>query len=154
LIIFFDISPAEATAQVAQARSAGIPVFALDGQPAPGVRVNGWIDNNNYAQGKTLADYLSSKLPKGSEVTVIAAIAGAPVTDQEIDGALAGFKANGMKFVGNVNQQRNNIDNAAGGQAVMRAILAKYPGVRGVLSYNDDSVAGAGWEFQSGTPHP
>jgi ribose transport system substrate-binding protein len=60
-----------------------------------------------------------------------------------MDGALAGFRADGMTFVGSVDQQRNNIDNAAGGQAVMRAILAKYPNVRGVLAYNDDSVAGA-----------
>jgi len=142
-IIYFALGPEAMKAQVAQARAANIPVFAIYGKPAPGVKINGWVDNDNQAQGKVLADALASKLPNGAKVTVIAGISGAALAQQEIDGALAEFKAKGLDFVGSVAQQHNEQGNAAGGQSVMRAILAKYPDVQGVLAYNDESVTGA-----------
>jgi ABC-type sugar transport system substrate-binding protein len=142
-IVYFALSPEAMKAQVAQARDAGIPVFAVYGKPAAGVKVNGWVDNDNVAQGRTLAGALASQLPKGSKVTVIAGISGAALAQQEIDGALAEFRAKGLNFVGSVAQQHNEQGNAAGGQTVMRGILAKFPDVKGVLAYNDESVAGA-----------
>jgi ribose transport system substrate-binding protein len=45
--------------------------------------------------------------------------------------------------VGSANQQRNLKDNADGGREVMQGLLQRFPNLKGVFAYNDDSALGA-----------
>jgi ribose transport system substrate-binding protein len=141
-ITFFVLDNKALGPQARKARDAGIPVFAFGGKPASSVPVNAYLEVDNYGQGVVLGKQLATGMPKGSEWTVIAS-SPTPNTEVMLDGATATLKASGMKMVGNRKDQRNLTDIASGGQQVMQAILQKYPDIRGVVAYNDDSALGA-----------
>jgi ABC-type sugar transport system substrate-binding protein len=106
------------------------------------IGVNAYLDFDNHGHGIYLGKTLAAAMPKGSQWTVIAALP-SPNVETMLDGAEKSLKAAGMKFVGNRNSQRNRTDIASGGQQVMQAILQKYPNVKGVVAFNDDTALGA-----------
>jgi len=128
--------------QAKKARAAGIPVFAFAGKPVSAVPVNGYLAPDDLGHGTFLGRTLANGLPKGSEWTVIAA-APTPNVERMLDGATAAMKKAGMKFVGSRNSQRNLTDIASGGQQVMQALIQKFPDLKGVVAFNDDSALGA-----------
>jgi ribose transport system substrate-binding protein len=48
-----------------------------------------------------------------------------------------------LKIVGNPSKQRNPTDIASGAQPIMAGLLARYPDLKGMFVYNDDSAIGA-----------
>lgn len=139
-IAYFVLDPTAFQPQLEQAMGEGIPVFAALGKPA--FDVNGFIAMDDEGQGYAAAKYLADNLEPGSTVAII----GGPATPNvlaEEKGALKAFDDAGLTVVGDIEQQRNLDDNAAGGQAVMQSILQRFPDVDGVFVYNDDSVLGA-----------
>lgn len=139
-LAYFLLDPAAAEPQVKSAEEAGIPVFALLGQPT--FSVNAFLTQDDEGQGFAAGKYLAENLPAGAKVTVL----GGPATPNVIateNGAIRAFKEAGLTIVGDVEQQRNLSDNADGGKAVMQGILQSNPDIQGVFSYNDDSVIGA-----------
>jgi ribose transport system substrate-binding protein len=139
-IAYFVLDPTAFQPQLEQAMGDGIPVFAALGKPA--FAVNGYISMDDEGQGYAAAKYLAENLEPGATVAII----GGPATPNvlaEEKGALKAFEDAGVTVVGDIEQQRNLDDNAAGGQAVMQSILQRFPDVDGVFVYNDDSVLGA-----------
>lgn len=139
-IAYFVLDPTAFQPQLEQAMGDGVPVFAALGKPA--FTVNGYIAMDDEGQGYAAAKYLADHLEPGSTVAII----GGPATPNvlaEEKGALKAFDDAGLTVVGDIEQQRNLDDNAAGGQAVMQSILQRFPDVDGVFVYNDDSVLGA-----------
>jgi ribose transport system substrate-binding protein len=140
-IVYFVLDPKSPRPQAVRAQQAKIPVFAAFGKP-DGFSVNAYELLNDFQQGFLSARYLARHLPRGAKVTIL----GGPPTpnvNTELKGAQAALKAGGMNVVGDVDQQRNLSDNAAGGQQVMQGILQRFPDVKGVFVYNDDSALGA-----------
>lgn len=139
-IAYFVLDPTAFQPQLEQAMDGGIPVFAALGKPA--FPVNGYIAMDDEGQGYAAAQYLAQHLDPGSTVAII----GGPATPNvlaEEQGALKAFQDAGLTVVGDIEQQRNLDDNAAGGQSVMQSILQRFPDVDGVFVYNDDSALGA-----------
>lgn len=128
--------------QARRAKAAGIPVFAFAGKPPSSVPVNGYLMDDNRGHGIVLGKTLATGLPKGAEWTVIAA-APTPNVETMLNGAEVAMKAAGMKYVGSRNSQRNLTDIASGGQQVMQALIQKFPDLRGVVAFNDDTALGA-----------
>jgi ribose transport system substrate-binding protein len=127
--------------QVAKAKAAGIPVFALYGKPQ-GFSVNAYIEARNYDQGYLVGKTLASKLKRGDDVTMITSFP-TPNTQQEQAGALKALKEKGLHLVGDPSKQRNPTDIAAGGQQIMQGLVQRFPNLKGVFVYNDDSALGA-----------
>jgi ribose transport system substrate-binding protein len=139
-IVMFVLDPKALKPQVKRAKAAGVPVFAMVGKPE-GYTVNAYLTPPDCRQGQILAHALASQLPKGSEWTELAS---AVIVSNEIQLNCAErvMKKAGMKFVGSRNNQRNLTDIATGAIPIMQGILQKYPNLKGLYSFNDDSAVG------------
>jgi ribose transport system substrate-binding protein len=140
-IIWLVIDPKSMQPQVKKATAAGIPVFALIGTPQ-GSTVNAIENIQNYNQGLVLGKTLAKALKPGDEVSMIESFP-TPNTIAEQAGAMKTMKAGGLKIVGDPSKQRNATDIASGAQPIMQGLLARYPNLKGMFVYNDDSALGA-----------
>ncbi len=139
-IAYFMLDASAARPQVEEAMGKDIPVFAAFGRPD--FDVNGYIALYDEEQGYVSAKYLAEHLQKGDKVAVL----GGPATQNvlaEEKGATRALEEAGLEIVGDVEQQRNLTDGAAGGKEIMQGILQQNPDVKGVWVYNDDSAMGA-----------
>jgi len=140
-IIWLVIDPKSMQPQVKKATAAGIPVFALIGKPQ-GSTVAAIENIKNYDQGFLLGKTLAKALKRGDEVSMIESFP-TPNTIAEQAGALKAMKEGGLKIVGDPSKQRNATDIASGAQPIMQGLLARYPNLKGMFVYNDDSALGA-----------
>jgi ABC-type sugar transport system substrate-binding protein len=140
-IIWLVIDPKSMRPQVAKAAKAGIPVFSLVGQPQ-GFTVAAVENIENYAQGYLLGKTLGAALKPGDEVSMIESFP-TPNTIAEQAGAMKAMKQRGLKIVGDPSKQRNATDIASGAQPIMQGLLARFPNLKGMFVYNDDSALGA-----------
>jgi len=140
-IIWLVIDPKSMRPQVAKAKAAGIPVFALIGKPQ-GFTVNAVENIQNYAQGYLLGKTLAKALKPGDEVSMIESFP-TPNTIAEQAGALKAMHEGGLKIDGDPSKQRNATDIASGAQPIMQGLLARFPNLKGMFVYNDDSALGA-----------
>lgn len=139
-IAYFMLDASAARPQVEEAMGKDIPVFAAFGKPD--FEVNGYIALYDEDQGYVSAKYLAENLEKGDKVAIL----GGPATQNvlaEEKGATRALEEAGLEIVGDVEQQRNLTDGAAGGKEIMQGILQQNPDVKGVWVYNDDSAMGA-----------
>lgn len=139
-IAWFVLDSTALRPQVEEAMAADIPVFAAFGKPE--FDVNAYIEMYDEEQGYIAAKYLADNLPKGAKVTII----GGPATTNVLrleKGAMRAFEEADVEVVGDLEQQRNLTDNAAGGKEIMQGILQQNPDIAGVFGYNDDTVLGA-----------
>ena len=140
-IAYFELETTLLKPQVEQAAAAGIPTFAIQGEPS-GFQANGWIDFDNMGNGIALAKELAKAMPAGGKFTVIASTnTGAP--QLVVTSAISTLQAMGFVYVGDFNQQRDVTDDTSGGQKVMQSILQNHPDISGLLSYNDAAALGA-----------
>ena len=140
-IIWLVIDPKSMQPQVKKATAAGIPVFALIGKPQ-GSTVAAIENIKNYDQGFLLGKTLAKALKPGDEVSMIESFP-TPNTIAEQAGAIKAMKQGGLKIVGDPSKQRNATDIASGAQPIMQGLLARYPNLKGMFVYNDDSAIGA-----------
>ena len=139
-IAYFMLDASAARPQVEEAMGKDIPVFAAFGKPD--FDVNGYIALYDEDQGYVSASYLAEHLQKGDKVAIL----GGPATQNVMAaeaGATKALEEAGMQIVGDVEQQRNLTDGAAGGKEIMQGILQQNPDIKGVWVYNDDSAMGA-----------
>lgn len=139
-IIWLVIDVKSMQPELKKAKAAGIPVFALIGKPVG--TVNAVENLQNYAQGYLLGQTLAKALKPGDEVSMIESFP-TPNTIAEQAGALKAMTKAGLKIVGDPGKQRNATDIASGAQPIMAGLLARYPNLKGMFVYNDDSAAGA-----------
>jgi ribose transport system substrate-binding protein len=140
-VAYFVLDPKAPKPQIERLREAGIPVYAVLGEPV-GLEVDAFVKVADAEHGKVSAAYLAENLQKGDEVAVISGVP-TPNIEAEVAGAVEALKAAGMKVVGDANKQRNLKDNADGGREVMQGLLQRFPNLKGVFAYNDDSALGA-----------
>jgi ribose transport system substrate-binding protein len=140
-IVYWMLDPKSMKPQIKRAKQSGIATFALFAKPT-GYTADGWIDLDHFKMGVVVGNYMAQKLPRGSQVTAISPALPIPAGEINIDGVVAAFKKHGLKFVGNRNQQRDLTDDADGGRQVMQGVLQRFPDLKGVYGYNDQSALG------------
>ena len=143
-IIFYPLDPKATTPVLAQAKSKGIPVIAIDatfGNPKlpvdPGIVTQVW-------QGRDIMAFLQvqalAKVKPGAKVGLIGI--GAPVPALKYLNQREAFYAKkaGLTVLGT---QDNPTDDVTGGEKAGNALIQRYSNMDAVIGYNDPSAIGA-----------
>jgi fructose transport system substrate-binding protein len=141
------ITPADSTAVVPaieKARRAGVTVIALDTPTTPPTAVDALFATDNRQAGELIGRYAKAKAIKQGIEPKIAMLDLAPgITsgEQRHQGFLKGFgiKDGDPRIVGSV----NTLGETAKGEAGMKALLAKDPGINIVYTVNEPVAFGA-----------
>lgn len=141
------ITPADSTAVVPaieKARQAGVTVIALDTPTEPDSAVNALFATDNMKAGELIGRYAKAKAVEQGIEPKIAMLDLAPrITSGQLrhDGFLKGFgiKDGDPQIVGSVDTQGET----ARGEAGMKLLLAKDPGINIVYTINEPAAFGA-----------
>jgi ABC-type sugar transport system substrate-binding protein len=139
-IIFYVVEPEAARSEVQEARSAGIAVFSI---ARPTYPVNASLSYPGFNQGVFMMDYLTSLLPSGSGVGII----GGPqaLTDaEEVAGLVFSAQRSHCCLVNDplLPEYSNLTDNISGARAPIERLLERFPDVKGLAPYNDETMLG------------
>jgi ribose transport system substrate-binding protein len=141
-IIINPNSPTAFNPTFAQAKAAGIPVFAVDGEVTSKDAIFVGIDQKQFASLSTqwLVDTLGGK----GEIVAINGIAGHPANQARVEG----FKSVVEKYpdIKVVNEANADWDNAKS-QQVTQTLLATYPNLAGI--WTQDGQADGVWKALS-----
>ncbi len=119
------------------AKAKGIPVVFVDTKGInEGVT---FIGTNNEVGAKLAADFICSKVEKGSDVAILQGIVTQSTGKARADGAKAGLEGCGLKVVA---EQTAEWDRAKG-LAVTENILTGNPGIKAIFGSNDNMALGA-----------
>lgn len=141
------IAPVNAAAMVSgvkAANDAGVTVVNIDEQFDPGEMENqgavcaAFVSSDNKAIGQMGAEYISEGLEAGSEVAIIAGIAGNVSSEDRQAGAEAGFEAKGMNLITVQNcdwDMQKALDAAA-------TLIQQNPNLKAIYCCNDGMAAG------------
>jgi ABC-type sugar transport system substrate-binding protein len=140
-IMIYALTPELAADAAAEAREAGIPLFSF---VRPHYPVNGSVIYPNFNHGVLMSQYLAKLLPAGAEIAVI----GGPdvVDDSELVlGFVQGAKMTGLTIVNDVHdlRYRNVSDVSEMGREKTLNVLDDFPGIVGLLPYNDETMHGS-----------
>jgi fructose transport system substrate-binding protein len=141
------ITPADSTAVVPaieKARRAGVTVIALDTPTTPPTAVDALFATDNRQAGKLIGRYAKAKaIEQGVEpkIAMLDLAPGITSGEQRHQGFLEGFgiKDGDPRIVGSV----NTLGETAKGEAGMKALLAKDPGINIVYTVNEPVAFGA-----------
>lgn len=129
--------PNALAAVVDAAKAKNVPVVFIDTKGAnEGVT---FIGTNNQVGAKLAADFICSKIEKGSEVAILQGIITQSTGQARATGAKAGLEGCGLKVVA---EQPADWDRAKG-QSVMENILTGNPNIKAVFASNDNMALGA-----------
>src|SRR5262245_49988653 len=98
-----------------------------------------FIGTNNEVGAKLAADFICSKVEKGSDVAILQGIITQSTGQARAQGSKAGLEACGLKVVA---EQPADWDRAKG-QSVMENILTGNPNIKAVFASNDNMALGA-----------
>jgi ABC-type sugar transport system substrate-binding protein len=119
------------------AKAKGIPVVFVDTKGInEGVT---FIGTNNEMGAKLAADFICSKIAKGSEVAILQGIITQSTGQARANGAKTGLDGCGLKVVA---EQTAEWDRAKG-QAVTENILTGNPNIKAIFASNDNMALGA-----------
>jgi ABC-type sugar transport system substrate-binding protein len=119
------------------AKAKGIPVVFVDTKGInDGVT---FIGTNNEMGAKLAADFICSKIAKGSEVAILQGIITQSTGQARANGAKTGLDGCGLKVVA---EQTAEWDRAKG-QAVTENILTGNPNIKAIFASNDNMALGA-----------
>ncbi len=122
---------------VEAAKAKGIPVVFVDTRGInEGVT---FIGTNNEVGAKLAADFICSKIEKGSEVAILQGIVTQSTGKARADGAKAGLEGCGLKVIA---EQTAEWDRAKG-LAVTENILTGNPNIKAIFASNDNMALGA-----------
>jgi ribose transport system substrate-binding protein len=122
---------------VEAAKAKGIPVVFVD---TKGINEGvSFIGTNNEAGAKLAADFICSKIEKGSEVVILQGIVTQSTGKARADGAKAGLEGCGLKVVA---EQTAEWDRAKG-LTVTENILTGNPNIKAIFASNDNMALGA-----------
>jgi fructose transport system substrate-binding protein len=141
------ITPANSSAivpAIEKARRAGVNVIALDTPTRPRSAVNALYATDNFEAGDLVGRYAKAKAKADAIEPKIAMLDLAPgITSGQLrhDGFLKGFgiKDGDRRIVGSV----NTLGETGRGEAGMKALLAKDPGINIVYTVNEQAAFGA-----------
>jgi fructose transport system substrate-binding protein len=141
------ITPADSTAVVPaieKARRAGVTVIALDTPTTPLTAVDALFATDNRQAGELIGRYAKAKaIKQGIEpkIAMLDLSPGITSGEQRHQGFLKGFgiKDGDPRIVGSV----NTLGETAKGEAGMKALLAKDPGINIVYTVNEPVAFGA-----------
>jgi fructose transport system substrate-binding protein len=141
------ITPADSTAVVPaieKARRAGVTVIALDTPTTPLTAVDALFATDNRQAGELIGRYAKAKaVEQGIEpkIAMLDLAPGITSGEQRHQGFLKGFgiKDGDPRIVGSV----NTLGETAKGEAGMKALLAKDPGINIVYTVNEPVAFGA-----------
>lgn len=127
---------------VKQAKAAHIPVIAMEATPNADGDIGDLSGQVIYGRdfGAYVAASLMAQLHPGGEVAVSKFAVPVPSINYYAERASYWAGQKGLKVVGTYD---NMSDDVSGGQAMASPIIAKYPGLVGLLSYNDATAMGA-----------
>ena len=137
--------PLDATALapvMKQAKAANIPVVAMEATPNADGDIGDAAGQVIYGRdlGAYVAASLMAELHPGGEVAVSKFAVPVPSIMYYAERASYWATQKGLKVVGTYD---NMSDDVAGGQAMASPVIAKYPNLVGLLSYNDATAMGA-----------
>ncbi|WP_434565019.1 sugar ABC transporter substrate-binding protein [Thermoanaerobacterium thermosaccharolyticum] len=136
------VSPSLPSAEISvltNAVNAKIPVLLIDTDIANFDKKETFIGTGNVKAGEMGAEYLSSKLPKGSDVAIIRGDLGNTTMDDREKGAKDAFEKAGMNVVDV--QPANSDRNMA--YSVMQNMWQTHPNIKAVFALNDEMALGA-----------
>jgi len=150
------ITPADSTAVVPaikKARQAGVTVIALDTPTAPPTAVNALFATDNRQAGELIGRYAKAKaIEQGIEpkIAMLDLSPGITSGEQRHQGFLKGFgiKDGDPRIVGSV----NTLGETAKGEAGMKTLLAKDPGINVVYTVNEPVAFGASRALEAAGP--
>lgn len=142
-ILVWPLDANSLNAVFAEAKSKGIPVIAVS------VTENGSSIGNATAQivyGADANAYLEAKvmseiLPPGAQVATEQFTVAVPYIVYYVQRLAYWAKQDGLNVVANIS---NPSDDVPGGEQAAGPLLQKYPDLKGLLPYNDESALGAG----------
>jgi ABC-type sugar transport system substrate-binding protein len=140
-IIFYVVDPEAGRSAVQEARQRGVAVFSI---ARPRYAVNASLSYPGFNQGVFMMDYLTSQLPPGSGVGVI----GGPqaLTDsEEVAGLVYSVQRSHCQLVNDplLREYSNLTDNRVGARAPVKLLLDRFPDIKGLAPYNDETMLGA-----------
>lgn len=142
-IISFPLNPAGLAPSLAQAKAKGIPVLSIDAPAtATDPLIPGYFADILLTRDRGAAA-LAAKAAQAAPGGKFALLGiGAPIPSLQYVIARDKFWAlkYGMKFAGEIDSQA---DTSAGAAAALSSIVAKYPDVKVIFTYNDVSGVGA-----------
>lgn len=151
-IAFYAFQPTEPAAAVAQARSAGIPVFTFI---RPSFPVNAALLYPNFNHGVCMAEWLADRLAANARVGIL----GGPDTSddaEQVAGLLYAFRRRRVTLVNDPTDPAwcNLTDAPPGGEAVALRLLKACPELDALVAYNDPTMLGVLAAFeQIGRPN-
>jgi len=139
-IILYVVDPEAGRSEVEAARKAGIAVFSI---ARPRYPVNASLSYPGFNQGVFMMDYLTSLLPPNSDIGII----GGPhaLTDtEEVTGLVYSVRRSRCNLVNDpfLPEYSNLTDTVAGARAPAKLLLERFPHVRGLAPYNDETMLG------------
>ena len=140
-IVVYALAPDVAADAVVDARGRGIPVFSF---ARPRYRVNGSVIYPNFNHGILMTEYLAGLLPAGADIAIV----GGPEVVDDIEliiGLVHGAKVAGLNVVNDTHnlRYRNVSDVSEMGREVTGNILDDFPGILGLIPYNDETMHGS-----------
>jgi ABC-type sugar transport system substrate-binding protein len=140
-VAIYALTPTRAADAMTKAREGGMPVFSFT---RPHYRVNGSVIYPNFNHGILMSEHMATLVPRGSDV---AAIGGPDTVDdtEECIGIVHGSKLMGLNVVNDPYDPRyaNVSDVAEMGKEVTFNVLDDFPGIAGLMPYNDETAHGS-----------
>jgi ribose transport system substrate-binding protein len=144
-IAVFGLDPKSLAPDVARARKAGIHLVTIDlnftntkASALGGYESQVWQRRDQAAY--LTAKYMAQHLAAGSSLGTIDLIVKVPSIVFSIQRDDYWAKKFGLKVAGIAS---NPTDDIAGGETAMTTLLGQYPGIKGLMAYNDASAIGA-----------
>jgi ABC-type sugar transport system substrate-binding protein len=143
-IVVWPTDPKALDSALKSAKRAGIPVVGVEAYPDgrdPGEAYDSQIitrrDYMGYLQAKEMADRVGS----GGKIAQIGFAVDVPSITYVVERAKYWAEKFGLTVQG---KALNPSDDIAGGEKVGTELLAKYPDLKGIIAYNEESAIGAG----------
>ncbi|REG86071.1 substrate-binding domain-containing protein [Winogradskyella sediminis] len=142
------IDPEALVGVTKMAKTAGIPVFIIDGSINPSAEYVTTIQANNLANGKLAGEWLAKKFGKQQmNIALLSGNAGNPVGLKRKQGLMLGITDEQLRTQGkinlNVKTQAYTEWSYAGGLKAMEDILVAHPDINVVITESDVCVLGA-----------
>jgi ABC-type sugar transport system substrate-binding protein len=142
-LVLYPNDPTALTPQLNKAKAQKIPVAAVSTPGTAGAATLPGYDTNiiqGFDQGAYCTAKAAATAAPGSSFATIGFAAPIPALKYLVQRIQYWGKKDGLKFLGNVDVQT---DTPSGAANAMSAILAKYPSVKDVLTWNDGTAEAA-----------
>ncbi len=142
-IVVFPLDPKSVGPDVARARKAGIHLITIDynfASTTPGGGYESQVWQRRDESAYKTASEMAKLAGRGAKLATIDLVIKVPSIVFTVTRDTYWAQKFGLNVAGNAS---NPSDDIAGGEKAMTQLLGKFPGLKGVMGYNDPSVIGA-----------